>query len=72
LPLYQHRPAPRPGLDPGAQAQGQGFGIGRQTVLIDRFMAEAGFAERLDLDGLGMRRPGRRERQQENEGAGHG
>ena len=71
LSLDQCRPAIGLGLDPAAQPQGQGFGVGGEAVLIDCFIAEAGFAERLDLDGLGMRRPGRRERQQVYEGAGH-
>ena len=42
-----------------------------KPVLIDIFIAEAGFAEGLQQRLLGVRRPGRRERQQQDEGAVH-
>ncbi len=46
LPLDQRRPAPRLGLDPGAQAQGQGVGVGGQAVLGDVLVTQARFAAR--------------------------
>lgn len=72
LTLDERRPAPGFRLDPGAEAQGQGVGIGGEAVLIDLFIAKPGFAERLEGDVPGVRHPGRRERQQDHKGAGHG
>ena len=71
LTLNQRRPAPRLCLNPGADAQGERVGVGGKPVLIDIFIAEAGFAEGLQHHLLGMRRRGWRERQQQDDGAVH-
>ena len=71
LAFDQRRPRTGLRFEPGTDTEGEGVGVRREAVLSNALITQSRFADRLQRDVLGLRRPGWRERQKQDEGAVH-